>query len=149
MVERYDRLPVGDGRVRRIHQEDMCQALGLQPTAKYQSDGGPSPEQIIALLRQATGPRVAGQEIGLAMKIGSEYRVAAITGRHWRDFAAANGLDPDATVARVDDLARRLPGAFREAASADAVTALGSGLPGRLAARIGEHVERCRAGLQR
>ena len=30
----------------------MCQALGIPPTAKYQNEGGPSPEQIIALLRR-------------------------------------------------------------------------------------------------
>lgn len=37
---RYDRLYV-DGRWRRIHQEDLCQALGTAPDLKYQSDGGP------------------------------------------------------------------------------------------------------------
>lgn len=34
----------------RLHQEDMCQALGLPPTAKYQNDRGPSPERICRLL---------------------------------------------------------------------------------------------------
>jgi serine/threonine-protein kinase HipA len=64
-VERYDRFPVGDGTVSRVHQEDMCQALGLSPAVKYQSEGGPSPEQIITLLRRAITPQVIAEtEVG-------------------------------------------------------------------------------------
>ena len=44
-VERYDRSVV-DGSVRRLHQEDMCQAMSVYPTSKYQSDGGPSASDI-------------------------------------------------------------------------------------------------------
>ena len=35
LVERYDRK-WQDGKLRRMHQEDFCQALGLPPDAKYQ-----------------------------------------------------------------------------------------------------------------
>lgn len=38
--ERYDRRPVADGTVRRIHQEDFCQALGLAPAGRLQRSGG-------------------------------------------------------------------------------------------------------------
>ena len=51
VVERFDRR-LADGRWRRIHSEDLCQALGLPPTAKYQADGGPGPEQVVELLRR-------------------------------------------------------------------------------------------------
>jgi serine/threonine-protein kinase HipA len=85
----------------------------------------------------------------LAMKIGSEYQVEAITARHWRALAAQNGLGPDQVVARVDELARRLPEALREAAGAEAVAALGSALPRRLVERVSEHAERCRKALAR
>lgn len=37
--------------VLRLHQEDLCQALGLLPTLKYQNEGGPSPQAIVDLLR--------------------------------------------------------------------------------------------------
>ena len=50
-VERYDRALVG-GQLIRIHQEDMCQALGLHPSRKYQAEGGPSAEDIVRLLRR-------------------------------------------------------------------------------------------------
>lgn len=51
VVERYDRLR-RDGEIVRVHQEDLCQALGLPPTAKYQRDGGPAPVQIVDMLRR-------------------------------------------------------------------------------------------------
>jgi serine/threonine-protein kinase HipA len=38
-IERYDRL-VENGTVRRVHQEDFCQALGIVSDKKYQTDGG-------------------------------------------------------------------------------------------------------------
>lgn len=51
VIERFDRR-LADGRWRRIHSEDLCQAMGLPPAAKYQADGGPGPEQIVELLRR-------------------------------------------------------------------------------------------------
>jgi len=52
VAERYDRLAQPEGWIRRIHQEDMCQALGVPPDRKYQSDGGPTPTAIASLLRR-------------------------------------------------------------------------------------------------
>jgi len=53
-VERFDRAwwvaPQGDRRLVRLPQEDMCQAKGLPPTAKYQADGGPGIDAIFQLL---------------------------------------------------------------------------------------------------
>ena len=43
LVERYDRLSQ-DGRLRRLHQEDFCQALGLPPSAKYQHNRSKGPK---------------------------------------------------------------------------------------------------------
>lgn len=58
VVERYDRLRAGSGAeaVRRIHQEDLCQALGLMPQRKYQEDQGPSIADIMLLLRRIQVP---------------------------------------------------------------------------------------------
>jgi serine/threonine-protein kinase HipA len=49
IVARYDRTSSPD--IRRVHQEDMCQALRVHPARKYQNDGGPGPRQIVNLLR--------------------------------------------------------------------------------------------------
>lgn len=46
VVERYDRVRQGD-RILRSHQEDMCQALGVHPTDKYEGDGGPGIRSIV------------------------------------------------------------------------------------------------------
>lgn len=50
VVDRYDRS--SDGTF-RLHQEDFCQALGYRPDMKYESDGGPAPEEIAHELRRA------------------------------------------------------------------------------------------------
>ena len=49
VIKRYDRFST-DAGLRRIHQEDMCQALGLPPTRKYEADGGPGAARIVTLL---------------------------------------------------------------------------------------------------
>lgn len=50
LVRRYDRSIAEDGRVRRSHQEDFCQALGRYPTEKYQASGGPALEQLFDVI---------------------------------------------------------------------------------------------------
>jgi serine/threonine-protein kinase HipA len=62
VVDRYDRRSV-DGRLVRIHQEDVCQALGVAPSRKYQNEGGPGPKEVARLLRGAMPPRVAEEAI--------------------------------------------------------------------------------------
>lgn len=58
VVERYDRVRAGN-RWRRVHQEDVCQALGVHPSRKYQADGGPGPREVASLLRSALPARAA------------------------------------------------------------------------------------------
>jgi serine/threonine-protein kinase HipA len=52
VVERYDRAVSAGGTITRLHQEDLCQALGVLPAAKYEVEGGPSITQVVALLRE-------------------------------------------------------------------------------------------------
>ena len=53
VVERFDRArpPAAPRTAARIHQEDMCQALGRPAAQRFERDGGPSPAEIAALLR--------------------------------------------------------------------------------------------------
>src|ERR1035437_9679145 len=51
VVDRYDRQIKGSEIV-RVHQEDLCQALGVLPSGKYQNEGGPGPADIAKLLRR-------------------------------------------------------------------------------------------------
>lgn len=51
LVDRYDREVGADGKIRRLHQEDFCQALGIPPDQKYEKEGGPSLQACFRLLR--------------------------------------------------------------------------------------------------
>ncbi len=52
VIERYDRATLEQGQgILRLHQEDLCQALGRMPTSKYQNEGGPTPAEVAGLLR--------------------------------------------------------------------------------------------------
>ena len=50
VVTRYDRRPRPDGSIRRLHQEDFCQALGVATEKKYQNEGGPGCKEICDVL---------------------------------------------------------------------------------------------------
>ncbi|WP_118134649.1 type II toxin-antitoxin system HipA family toxin [Oceanicella sp. SM1341] len=56
VVERFDRLQAADGRLLRLPQEDFCQALGVPPARKYQSEGGPGLVEMLRLLLGADRP---------------------------------------------------------------------------------------------
>ena len=62
VVDRYDRLVRGDG-ITRVHQEDMCQALGVPPWKKYQNEGGPGAKDIADFLRHVLSQRVANAAV--------------------------------------------------------------------------------------
>lgn len=59
IISRFDRTS-DSGVTRRIHQEDLCQATGIDPSerrghAKYERSGGPSLKQAAALLDSYAG----------------------------------------------------------------------------------------------
>ncbi len=63
IVERYDRQVVASHLEKinqqttsRVHQEDFCQALGVAPETKYQSEGGPNLANAFELLHRASRP---------------------------------------------------------------------------------------------
>jgi serine/threonine-protein kinase HipA len=51
MIERYDRHRLSTGQMVRLHQEDFCQALGVVPALKYETEGGPGLRDIFTLVR--------------------------------------------------------------------------------------------------
>lgn len=57
IVERFDRKLSQDKTwLMRLPQEDMCQALGISPNLKYESDGGPGIIEIMELLLGSEKP---------------------------------------------------------------------------------------------
>jgi len=64
LVKRYDRIVSKGVYPARLHQEDFCQAFGMAPERKYQSEGGPSLKACFALVREAsTLPAVSLQSL--------------------------------------------------------------------------------------
>jgi serine/threonine-protein kinase HipA len=63
VIARYDRRTTTDGPLVRLHQEDLAQALGYFPTAKYQNEGGPGPADVARLIRRLMPPALARSDI--------------------------------------------------------------------------------------
>ncbi len=83
------------------------------------------------------------RKLRFAMKIGGDYRVATDSNR-WPEAAQELGLDADALVGRVRELADLAPDAFADAARADDVAALGRPLATRLVDLVVARSTRCR-----
>lgn len=85
IVERFDRKLASDGSwIMRLPQEDTCQALGISPNLKYQSDGGPGIENIMRLLLGSTEP-TQDRDLFFSAQV-LFYLLAAIDG-HAKNFS--------------------------------------------------------------
>lgn len=56
VIERFDRVWTKDGSLRRVPQEDFCQALSIPPSRKYQNDGGAGMVEILKFLKGSDQP---------------------------------------------------------------------------------------------
>jgi serine/threonine-protein kinase HipA len=133
VVERYDRLPPSPGSAiaQRIHQEDMCQALGLMPTRKYQEDGGPGIAQIVTLIR-----RVSAQpdiDVERFLKANMFNWLIGGTDAHAKNYSLLIGAGDEVRLAPLYDLSSQLP--YPEL------------IEQRMAMKIGEHHDISRIGL--
>ena len=84
VVERFDRRWAGDGRLLRIPQEDLCQALGVPPTKKYQNEGGPGVAAIADLLRGSDTPI---EDIAALYKAQLLFWLIGATDGHAKNFS--------------------------------------------------------------
>lgn len=111
-IERFDRI-VSDGCVTRLHQEDLCQALSVPPTRKYESDGGPSARDALGLFRRAMTPqrRVAAQAAFIDALIFNW--LIAGTDAHAKNYSLLL-LDDDVALAPLYDVASALPYGWHE-----------------------------------
>jgi len=62
LVKRYDRIEDGSGALKRLHQEDMCQALGLPSVRKYEAEGGPSFKECFELINNVCTEPIVERE---------------------------------------------------------------------------------------
>ncbi|HEX9682947.1 MAG TPA: type II toxin-antitoxin system HipA family toxin [Acidimicrobiales bacterium] len=75
VVARYDRVAAPDGSIIRVHQEDFCQALSVHPDLKYENDGGPTTEQMVALLDDAISDDSRSQKVRLCEALAYSWLV--------------------------------------------------------------------------
>jgi serine/threonine-protein kinase HipA len=105
VVERYDRQQKGNDII-RVHQEDICQALGIMPTKKYQNEGGPSAVNIVELLRTYSTDRDADLDTFTAA-LGFNWLIAG-TDAHAKNYSLLLS-GPDVRLAPLYDIASILP----------------------------------------
>ena len=90
IVERFDRLWTGDGRLLRLPQEDFCQALSIPPTRKYQSEGGPGIKDILQLLKASDA---ANADLATFMRANIVFWLLGATDGHAKNFSIFLGSD--------------------------------------------------------
>lgn len=85
IVERFDRRLATDGKHwLRIPQEDFCQATGLPPSRKYESDGGPGIRPIMEILR---GSEQAEKDRATFFRTQLLFWALAATDGHAKNFS--------------------------------------------------------------
>lgn len=107
VIERYDRVAEPDGNIVRVHQEDICQALGLMPTLKYQNEGGPSPAEIVGLLRRHSS-RPQEDVITFVDALIFNWLIGG-TDAHAKNYSLLHGPGGAVRLAPLYDLASALP----------------------------------------
>jgi serine/threonine-protein kinase HipA len=106
VIERYDRVHAGNVW-QRVHQEDTCQALSIQPTRKYQSDGGPGVRDIVDLLK--TFSSKPGEDMGTFLDAVYYNWLIAGTDAHAKNYALLIASAGQVRLAPLYDIASILP----------------------------------------
>jgi serine/threonine-protein kinase HipA len=94
----------------RLHQEDMCQALALLPTAKYQNEGGPTPERIVSLLRTHSSRPL--EDVNTFLDALAFNWLIAGTDAHAKNYSLLHGRGGRVRLAPLYDIASAL--AYKE-----------------------------------
>lgn len=84
VVERFDRSWTKDKRLLRLPQEDLCQALSIPASRKYQSDGGPGIRDVLQFLKASDDPDTDRQ---LFIKAQIVFWLLGATDGHAKNFS--------------------------------------------------------------
>ena len=102
LIERYDRIRGQNGRIRRLHQEDFCQALGYSNRAKYEAGGGPSFARCFRLVRDVSDTPLDDLESLLRWQIFNV--LAGNSDGHAKNLSLLYGPDGETRLAPFYDL---------------------------------------------
>ena len=106
VVKRYDRRHV-NGRTIRIHQEDMCQALAVLPTIKYENQGGPGITTISNKVLSASLNPTEDRQTFMAANIFNW--IIGGTDAHAKNYSMLLGARGEARLAPLYDISSILP----------------------------------------
>jgi len=116
VIERYDRvrlkgrkilaIDAAGGEVHRVHQEDSCQALKVDPRTKYQRDGGPGMKAIMELLSGSGKP---GEDRDRFMRACAFNFVIRGTDAHAKNYGLLLSAGGRYRLAPLYDIASWLP----------------------------------------
>jgi len=106
VVERYDRVRRA-ASIRRLHQEDMCQVLGLPPTKKYQNEGGPGCAELCEAIRTHSGE--PGDDAWTFARATMLNWIIGGTDAHAKNFSMLISAGGRARLAPLYDVASTLP----------------------------------------
>ena len=109
IVERYDRIRLA-GSIRRLHQEDMCQVLGLPPTKKYQNEGGPGCAELCEAIWTHSGE--PGDDAWTFARAIMLNWIIGGTDAHAKNFSMLIGPQGRGRLAPLYDMASTLPYGF-------------------------------------
>jgi serine/threonine-protein kinase HipA len=85
VVERFDRRQHASGTWwLRLPQEDFCQVFAVPPHRKYETDGGPSLEQMASVLRNSVA---AAADMATLMRAQLVFYLLAATDGHAKNFS--------------------------------------------------------------
>lgn len=85
VVERFDRKMHSSGTwILRLPQEDFCQALGVSPAQKYETDGGPGVERLAQVL---SGSQNARADLRTLLASQVAFWLLAATDGHAKNFS--------------------------------------------------------------
>ena len=105
---RYDREDRGSRWLDRIHQEDLCQALSIEPAGKYQNEGGPGVREISALLRNELPAELADDGVTRFLDAVMFNWLIGGTDAHAKNYSLLLS-GPQARLAPLYDIASALP----------------------------------------
>lgn len=125
VVERFDRLPNPERILRRVHQEDMCQALQKLPSEKYQESRGPGIETIVRLLRAVSTAQL--EDVWRFLDANIFNYLIGGTDAHAKNYSLLFGANQQVRLSPLYDLSTQLP--YRDK------------IPQRLAMKVGRFYE--------
>ena len=106
VISRYDRLRTRTGW-QRVHQEDLCQAMGVPPEKTYQNDGGPGARAILDLIRVYSNEAAQDEETFIDA-LALSWLIAA-TDAHAKNYSILITAGQRVRLAPLYDIASVLP----------------------------------------